>query len=500
MDNDTTEMVRCAICGEWHSPEECDILSDGRTVCNGCALEHGGLVRCEHCNKLELKDQSYDATDEGGDHIVICSECEWREFDFCVDCGERCPKSSLQETEKGDWVCDTCIECNGWKACDECGKYIKHQEWYDVDGELLCESCYEDSSICLSCEDCGEVHLRNNMHDVGNSDYYWVCDSCQDNNYAYCDCCDRWVNSDDYDYDRDRCCSCCESEDEQEDEERGCVHDYHWGHHGWIRGPYYLPNEPRKDTLTYGVEIEMAEGSFDYDKMGDGDDMYHFEHDGSLSNGGVELITQPCSLLYHRKEFGWDKILQAAIDCGFKSHKCTSCSCGLHVHIGRKALTDTDELKLDVFFNRYVEWWQHLARRNSSWGEMIGNKSMKYCINDARYRHGDHGRAVNHSNCNTVEIRIAKGTLKCETVLGTIEAYDASIHYLRNVGCYELYNQRYKVWDGFVQYVSSHPKEYPEAIRMMARLGNYRLAKSAVDLLDRKLTKKNDWNKKKECK
>lgn len=458
MNNDTTEMVRCAICGEWHSPDECEQLYNGQYVCNGCALEH-----CERC----------------------------------VDCGKLYRLKDLEETEDENWVCDDCIDENDWHKCYNCGAWIKFGDEHIVDYEYLCTRCYEDEEVCMQCEDCGDVYLRDNLYDVGNEQFYYVCEHCRERNYTFCDRCERWVDANDYDSDHEMCDACWEMDGGGDDDD---VHDYHWGHHGWIRAPYYLPNEPKKDTLTYGVEIEMADGDFDYDRMGDGDVMYHFEHDGSLSSGGVELITQPCSLLYHRKKFGWDKILQAAIDCGFVSHKCTSCSCGLHVHIGRKALSDTDELKLDVFFNRYVDWWQHLARRNSSWGQMIGNKSMAYCINDSRYRHGDHGRAVNHSNSNTVEIRIAKGTLKWETVLGTIEAYDASVHYLRNVGCYELYNLRCKVWDGFVQYVSSHPKEYPEAIRMMARLGNYRLAKSAVDLLDRKLTKKNDWNKKKEGK
>lgn len=488
MNNDTTELVRCSICGQLHDPSFCTELADGRTVCNECVLDIG-LVECADCGALFL---GCDMTEvQGGNQV--CRECLDDNYNVCCDCGELVPKDELAETTDGDYVCGSCRNNGDWFYCEDCERWFKDGNGREVDGRYVCDSCIDHGDY-HQCEDCGDYHHEDNMHDVGGPhSYRWVCEDCYDN-YHYCDRCGSWVGDDDYNFDREMCCTCAE----EDDDENG-VHEYHWGHGGWIGGPFFCNDEPRiLMPLTYGVEIEMAGGDFDIDAMGDGDEMYHFEHDGSLDDDGVELITQPCSLAYHQNEFGWENILQKSTRRGFRSHDCTSCSCGFHVHIGRRGLTQTDELKLDVWFNRYAEWWKHIARRNSTWGRMDPDKEMVYCI---RSRNGsnNHNAPVNHGNMNTVEIRVAKGTLNPETVLGTIEAYDAIIHYLRGVGCYELYNLRNKVWNGYVQFLSGRPKEYGHAIRMVNRLMNFKVkpVSDAVKAMDFRAAKKDAWNKSK---
>lgn len=417
---------------------------------------------------------------------VRCAECgEWHDEKFCHHLADGC------------WICDPCaLESGGVVVCAKCGgKFLADDEDINetADGDRVCDDCLD--RFYLECYRCGEYFLKEHLTRTVNGDD--VCDDCLERHYTKCDGCGEYVPDEERNVVGDHYfCEDCYNERQEEDNEPDRIHEYHWGHNGWFDGPYYLPKERRGSTLTYGVEIEMAEGSFDSD-MCDGDCMYHFEHDGSLSGGDAcELITQPCSLAYHREEFGWADILQKCIDNGYVSHN-AKCSCGFHVHIGRKCLTDLDELKLDVWFNRYAEYWKHIARRNSStWGAMNKDKALAECCK-ARSGCNNHGLAVNHGNSRTVEIRVARGTLRVETVLGTLEAYDGMIHYLRGVGCMDLYNHIEKVWQGYLKYLSARPKEYENAIRMIDRLRSYKVTKDAVSRLEERKARKDNWGKQK---
>ena len=91
-------------------------------------------------------------------------------------------------------------------------------------------------------------------------------------------------------------------------------------------------------------------------------DLY-IKSDGSL-NDGMELVSQPCSIKYHRELFYWDKILQCARDCHYVSHNTKTC--GLHVHIGRAELGDTVEQQEEVI-SRIMFFFE------SHWNEMERN-------------------------------------------------------------------------------------------------------------------------------
>ena len=467
---DTTELVRCVCCGVVFVDPASGYESGDHEgwVCDDCINDNDrDLYTCTGCGKVFERIPP----DRNGNHYCVDCQKEKR-LSVCCDCGFLYPEDELARTVYGDYVCSECAD-RDFSLCDECNQYAPISMIETMgNGEHVCSYC-RDNAHSHRCEDCGDLFFERDMFDVGgDSEYRWVCESCADN-YSQCEDCGEWfhVESDDWHGDCggvDVCESCFEERYNNES-----IHEYHWGRDvDWYSGPYYVDGEA-EDTITYGVEIEMAGGGFDESDMSDGEELYHWEHDSSLDDSGIELITQPCSLLYHQNEFGWERLLMACIANGYRSHE-AKCSCGLHVHIGRQSISELDELKLDAFINRYACWWERIARRNSMWGEMTVGKPIRVSLDDVKYKCNRHNMAVNHGNEETVEIRIAKGSLLCETVIGTIEIYDAAIHYLRNTSIQELYacdgKSMCRVWQNFEKYIVKNENVYKYAVPMLARL------------------------------
>lgn len=77
----------------------------------------------------------------------------------CMICGDA-GDSFLWDSE-GDTIC---LNCSGYHICDRCDDRIYDEDFYKVDGEILCESCYEygtDKDILT-----GDLHIIYNLSKV----------------------------------------------------------------------------------------------------------------------------------------------------------------------------------------------------------------------------------------------------------------------------------------------------------------------------------------------
>lgn len=77
----------------------------------------------------------------------------------CMICGVTGENFSWDS--EGDTIC---LECSGYQRCDRCDDRIYDGNFYRVDGEILCESCYEygtDEDILY-----GVLHLDSNLNKV----------------------------------------------------------------------------------------------------------------------------------------------------------------------------------------------------------------------------------------------------------------------------------------------------------------------------------------------
>lgn len=93
-----------------------------------------------------------------------CEERESTNIEFCYSGESECmvcgsAGDSFEWDSEGDVIC---LKCSGCSRCDRCDGRIYDGEGYEVDGEILCESCYEYNTQ----EDplTGTLHLTANLN------------------------------------------------------------------------------------------------------------------------------------------------------------------------------------------------------------------------------------------------------------------------------------------------------------------------------------------------
>lgn len=397
----------------------------------------------------------------------------------CHDCG--CiidpDKDSYFNTGEGYIVCSDCYESD-YFTCSRCGGVHNVKHSYDVEGgDVLCENCADAHTVV--CRDCGCRVYDEDAYCYSNGEY--LCSDCYERGYFTCERCDEVCDEELMRHVGGRCL--CESCAEEERHEHGVM-----GYHGF--GAEYHPvkvdgEKVPKDEPFIGVELECDEGDFSprpFDEWMDDDYLVHFESDGSLSDDGVELITQPCSLRFHQKLMRWKSLCENLKDQGFVSHNCSESECGLHVHMTRNRIPVTSILKMDVWLNRW-RMFREIARRDSIYngeydrskrmdiGHAIYNDSTRASekVYDKFYGTGFNERyqPLNTHNSRTIEIRIFRGTLNHETVLGTIEVCHALAMFAGTVGIAMTYDTGPA---DFLGYVARNMSRYPNVFPMLKRL------------------------------
>lgn len=158
----------------------------------------------------------------------------------------------------------------------------------------------------------------------------------------------------------------------------------------------------------------------------------YIKHDGSLDDG-MELVTHPMTLGFHKSQMPWAAVLQKAINMDYISHQASTC--GLHVHVNRDSLgcneteQDTVIARILYFVEKHWEELLKFSRRTprqlERWASRYGYKECPKEILD-HAKKGSLGRytAVNVSNDHTIEFRLFRGTLKLNTVIATLQMVD----------------------------------------------------------------------------
>ena len=293
-------------------------------------------------------------------------------------------------------------------TCNQCGCVICSGEEITYAGESYCEDCV------TTCEYCGEsVPTEETV--ISNLEVRYAvecvaCESCADEYFSRCDCCDNWVSGNGVwaeDDERAICTNCsgdyCTCDDcncivhvddsyysEREDEHYCEYCYYNNGHahssnisdygHDQFRKSYYasefkeMPDE--YDVSRYfGVELEVDRGHNKdelanelFDEIDDAEELFKCKTDGSLGNEGLEIVTFPCSFQFMLEEYPFDDITKIAIRNGYTSHDAGTC--GLHIHVSRDGLGETEMeqdltvAKLMILFDRFWDKLVRFSRRN----------------------------------------------------------------------------------------------------------------------------------------
>ena len=218
------------------------------------------------------------------------------------------------------------------RICADCGAIIEDGDnCYEYNGDIICESCYDDSHF--TCEHCGEVEADDELIVIDNGAHY-VCEACAQNNFNQCIHCDEWHDpsnggittangeyvcescADNYYY----CESCNEYVHEAEmhyvEEEDGyicdsCYSDYErehesrlYSYHEFSNWKMYQKEGEENPPFYIGFELEVQPKDGSTDKQRDAlDSIYNnlnaiCSRDGSLGSGGFEIVSHPQSMQY----------------------------------------------------------------------------------------------------------------------------------------------------------------------------------------------------------
>ena len=279
----------------------------------------------------------------------------------CDDCGNEIPEENAYLINR-NYYCGDCIS-----TCEICDEMVPRGElrlMYRTRGRRtieieVCEDCYND--YALSCDACG---------DAWHSDDLYICEC---GNERLCESC----------HDRDGFqCSCMNQEDE-EDENIMC--------YSYKPNPIFHPpvkSKTTKENLYLGVELEVdrirdrKELAGQLHEISDCGDLFYMKLDGSLSNdGGLEIVTHPMTVNYHRNDFDWKQVLDLCRNYEGKSHNAGNC--GLHIHFNKNYLTNPklDCYKLMILMHRFKNQMVKFSRRTTfSYCQDIELDSIKASI------------------------------------------------------------------------------------------------------------------------
>lgn len=308
--------------------------------------------------------------------------------------------------------------------CSACHEELHLVDAYYLEGEPLCESCYDERSVVCSCCD-RMIGLEQNA----GTDSLPLCQHCYERHYVKCERCGSLMANDDAYYDDEddsAYCSTC-----YERIQRNLIHEYNYKPCPIFYG---------KGDRYFGLELELDDGGKEpnHAKVLLGIANCEHEHiyikaDSSLEDG-FEVVSHPCTLDYHRKQLPWESVVARAITLGYVSHKSTTC--GLHIHVNRTAFGATHE-EQDACIGRILffmekHWGELLkfSRRTQAqlnrWAAKYGLKSTpRDVLNHAKKGYDGRYTCLNLQNHATIEFRIFRGTLRYQTILATLQLVDA---------------------------------------------------------------------------
>lgn len=214
-------------------------------------------------------------------------------------------------------------------------------------------------------------------------------------------------------------------------------------------------NRESHSALPLGVEVEcefnpnsytinaLASAAQSVYDIADG--RVYLKRDGSVPYG-FEIVSHPATLASHMYDAHWSGIFSKCVKHGMRSHdaKTWNGSCGLHVHVGRAALGNSEDerddvvRKVKVLVYRHWEEMERFSRR--SWEQLDdwASRELSNCdienIATSNYpdvtasrcipttnSHNDRYIAVNCENAATIEFRLFNGTLKRDTFMATLQ-------------------------------------------------------------------------------
>ncbi|QSX04793.1 amidoligase family protein [Sedimentibacter sp. zth1] len=338
--------------------------------------------------------------------------------------------------------------------CEVCGNEFDSSEINEFDGEILCDDCYDE--LTVNCSICGKTMLRESA--MEHNDRFF-CNTCFNNNYRYCTECDEVIPlSEIYYYEDEPYCRSCYNKI-----------DYYIKDYNYKPEPIFFGD----GNKYLGVELEIDEGGeSEYnaqliqDIANNKDSHIYIKHDSSLDEG-MEIVTHPMTLDYHKNNMPWKEVLEKAKDLDYSSHYTETA--GLHVHVNKNffgsSIEEQDERISRVLFFVENNWDKIVcfSRRTEDnirrWAYKYDIKSNPKDVLDKAKRNSSRYTCVNITNISTIEFRVFRGTLKYNTLIATLQFVDEICNVAFSMSDKEIHNL---TWNKFINRLN--PYAVPELI------------------------------------
>jgi hypothetical protein len=312
-------------------------------------------------------------------------------------------------------------------VCFHCGEEVNSDSINYISDDPVCDSCLSEYTV--TCDRCGAIIWQN---ENAGTDRIPLCQECFDGFYTRCTQCDVLISLSNAYYmetdDESPLCNTCYEEAQEEAEQ---IHPY-----SYKPEPIFYGNGSR--FIGIELEIDGAGKSEEHAKellriANAQNEHLYIKTDGSLDDG-LELVSHPMTLDYHLNCMPWGEILKAAIGMGYTSHKTSTC--GLHFHVSRDSLGNSDEEQEDkiskILFFVEKHWDEILifSRRTQTqldrWAARYGFKDYPWQVMD-QAKKSPKGRyaCINLTNRDTIEFRMLRGTLKLNTFMAALQFVNA---------------------------------------------------------------------------
>lgn len=330
--------------------------------------------------------------------------------------------------------------------CHCCGSpLLKGGESISINGDYsVCETCADEHySIC----DCCEEMIDND--DIVLYDGGQMCTYCADDQLIFCDYCDEY--SHESHWEGDYCPRCgnndygenIEDQDENASRYRGSISNYSYRPTPLFHKKSLLGYTEDCDhsKLYMGIELEVERGrnrdeSVHQNKMAY-DIKENYPHvyckaDSSVEKG-FEIVTHPCDLDFHLDTM--PKILSDLRKEKYISYLVEN-GASFHIHINKSFFGTGERLelatsKLVVMFDKFWDELYKFSKRNRRqihWckklftdGELTDYKDSKEVYEKAREKsYRNRHSAINLNNRDTIEFRLWRGSLNEERIIATL--------------------------------------------------------------------------------
>lgn len=335
-------------------------------------------------------------------------------------------------------------------TCRMCLRNFNANQTIVHDGRYYCNDCFDDS-FC-TCESCNQYHLT--ISSIRVCGYNFCCHECAAvENFYRCNGCGDYYHTDDMD---DNLCGACNIND-------SIIQD-----NDYKPSKYVYAKMPWENTTYLGIELEMesnnepeddAASVMEWLKRRKLDHRVYIKYDGSLDNG-FEIVFHPTTLNALERKFPVKAFLSYLRKLDMEAQN----TCGLHVHISRKDLSDNMLQVGKVFFYKCQD---HLIK-------LSARTELNYCkfdkempLDGKTQRYGKYSALNTSASRDTIEIRIFRSTLRYDRFQASMQFSDMFGEYIKKTPVDKIMSVS-NVWSDFLTF-GKRKKKYRQFLEYVEK-------------------------------